>query len=431
MSIGDYRERQLDTHTLRRSLTWIQGTPMTIGAVLGSGILVLPAVTADISGPAALLAWLLMSLLSFPIALTLGALTAKLPHAGGIVAYAREAFGPSVGAIVGWLFLGTIPIGVPIVALIGSNYIGTVLGLTSWQVTLIGAGLVALSVTLNIRGVELAGWVQVLVIALIAILLTVAILAALPHVLINNFQPFAPHGWWSVGFSAVMIFWCFVGWEMIAHLAEEFTNPKRDVPLSLALAALVIAVLYLAVAFVTIGTRAYGDHIGLAPLSMLVGAIFGRTAAAFTAVLALLISFATIHTNIAGFSRMIYAQARQGDFPKIFSKIHRTYQTPAAALLGLAAVFALVFLANFIFHPNLGTIIKWPSAIFIALYMIAMASGVKLFSIGTMNWWTASISLVVCMIIYGFSGWAMLFPLVLGVVGWMMSKRRYVVEVQR
>lgn len=412
-----------ENHGLRQSLTWVQGTPMTIGAVLGSGILVLPAVTADIAGPAALAAWLVMSVLSFPLALTLGALAAKIPHAGGIVAYTREAFGPSAGAVVGWLFLGTIPVGVPIVSLIGASYIGAVLGLSQWDITLIAAAVLTLSIILNFIGIKLSGWIQVTVIALIAGLLALAVLAAFPHVRSASFVPFAPHGWTSIGLCAVMIFWCFVGWEMIAHLAEEFKNPRRDVPLSLGLAALVIAVLYLSVAFVTIGTKAYGGQRSGAPLSALVGIGWGHMASSLTAVLALVIAFATVHTNIAGFSRMIYAQARHGDFPRPLARLHARFQTPVTALVSLAVVFAAVLLADLLFRPDLGSIIKWPSAIFIVLYIAAMASGVRLLARFSFSWWLSVIALIFCIVIYCFSGWAMLFPLGLCALGWVMTRR--------
>lgn len=413
--------------TLKKSLTWVQGTPMTIGAVLGSGILILPAVTANISGPAAIVAWLVMSLLSFPLSLTLGGLAAKLPHAGGIVAYARAAFGPSFGGMVGWLFLGTIPIGVPIVALIGANYLGQVTGMTHAEITMTAALLVATSVALNIRGIKISGWVQVLVITFIGVLLAISVIAAAPHVKATAFQPFAPHGWSSVGLAAVMIFWCFVGWEMIAHLAEEFKFPSRDVPLSLSLAAFVIALLYLAVAVVTIGTHAYGGDVELAPLGTLVGIGFGQMASSFTAVLALLIAFATIHTNIAGFSRMLYAQAREGDFPPFLGRIHRLYGTPVGALSTLAVFFALVLLVYFTFQPNLGAVIEWPSAIFIALYIITALAGLKLFQRGSTNWWLSAISFVMCTVIYCFSGFAMLLPALLGLTGWFITRRRYMV----
>lgn len=101
---------------LRPSLGWAEGAGFTVAAVLGAGVLVLPAVTATLAGPAAILAWMLMAVAAAPMALTLGALAVRLPDAGGIAAYAREAFGPRVGRVVGLLYLGTVPVGAPAAA---------------------------------------------------------------------------------------------------------------------------------------------------------------------------------------------------------------------------------------------------------------------------------------------------------------------------
>lgn len=409
---------------LKRSITWVQGTALTIGAVLGSGILILPALTATVAGPASLISWVVMSILSLPLALTLGRLAAKLPHAGGIVAYARHAFGPVIGAATGWLFIGTVPMGVPIVSLVGANYLGNLMNWSHWEVTGVAAVILLTSLLMNARGIEVSGWIQVLIVCLIAGLLVVAIVTSAPTVHQTAFVPFHPHGWKPVGVAAVMIFWCYVGWEMIVHLAEEFRNPSRDVPLSMGLSTFVIAALYLGIAVVTVGTHSYGQNVGLAPLSLLMALGFGKVASALTAVLALIITFATAHTNIAGFSRMMYAQAREGDFPRVFAKLHEKYQTPVVALVGLAVVFSCVLLVNGCFEPNLGFLIQWPSVIFIALYLIAMASALVILPRRDAGWWMGGVALIVCIVIYAFSGWTCLYPVALFSIGCFIAIRR-------
>ncbi len=239
---------------------------MAVGSVLGSGILVLPAVTAEQAGPASLISWVVMSILAIPLAFSLGRLATRVPSAGGIAA-----------------------------------------------------------------------------------LLIAAVVAASPKVDSNPFHPFLPNGWVPVGSAAVAIFWCFVGWEMVAHLAEEFKNPKRDVFVSLSIAPILVGILYVGIA---LGTD-------------------------LTAFLALLVTFGGLHMNIAGFSHMVYAQASEGDFPKRLAYLHQIYKTPVVALLGLSAVFTVVLLINGFFHPNLGAMIQWPSVVFLALYMVAMCSALK------------------------------------------------------
>lgn len=84
---------------LQRSITWIQGTALTIGAVLGCGILILPSVTADAAGPASLFVWVFMSFLSFLLVGTLARLVKIAPSAGGITAYVQLAFQKKAGAV--------------------------------------------------------------------------------------------------------------------------------------------------------------------------------------------------------------------------------------------------------------------------------------------------------------------------------------------
>lgn len=135
-----------------------------------------------------------MSLLAFPLAITLGRLGAKHPHAGGIVEYARLAFGDLGSRITAWLFLGTIPIGVPIIALVGANYVAGTFGLPHWTIPVMAAVMLFASLGLHRQGVDIASWVQVLILSLIAIIMAAAIITAGPHMHSADFHPFVAHG---------------------------------------------------------------------------------------------------------------------------------------------------------------------------------------------------------------------------------------------
>src|SRR5450759_749280 len=95
------------------SLTMLQGSALTIGAVLGTGVISLPGLAARIAGPASFLSWVLLVIASVPLAATFGALGARFPDAGGVASYARRAFGPKAGAVVGWCFFLAVPVGAP------------------------------------------------------------------------------------------------------------------------------------------------------------------------------------------------------------------------------------------------------------------------------------------------------------------------------
>lgn len=408
---------------LKRSLTWVQGTAIAVGAVLGSGVLILPAITAEQAGSGSIVSWLLMSLLAFPLASTLGRLGSKYPHAGGIVEYARLALGDTAGRMTAWLFLGTIPVGVPIVALVGASYVAGTFSLASWTIPAMAAVMLFASLVLHWQGVDMAAWVQVLILVLIAALMVTAIAAAAPHVRLAHFQAPGSDSWLSIGTSAVEIFWCFVGWEMVGHLAEEFRDPIRDLRRVFLLAPFIVGVLYVALSIVTVGTHAYGGADSAAPLSQLVGVGLGTNGALVTGVVALLITLVAIHGNLAGFSRMVYSQARAGVFPAFLGRLHPRHQTPVGAILALGADFAVVLSIYTVFHVHLAALIAWPSVVFLVLYVVAMVSAWKLLK---NEGWRVRISvlvpLVVCVGLYPLSGWATVYPVALGVAGWLIAR---------
>ena len=408
--------------TLHRNLNWVHGTGMAIGSVLGSGVLILPAITAQAAGPASILSWLFMSVLAFPLAMTLGNLAARHPHAGGIVEYARLAFGEKAGRITAWLFLGTIPVGVPIVALIGARYAVGTFGLSPALVPWLAAALLLLPLLMNRQGLVMASWLQVLILVLIAALMVSAIVAAGPQVRLASFYPVAPHGWFAVGRSAIEIFWCFLGWEMVGHLAEEFRNPARALRRTFIMAPTLVGVLYVTLAVVTVGTRSYGASTHGAPLSQLVGLGLGGAGSLVTGIVALMITLVAIQGNVAGFSRMIYSQAREGVFPAWLGRVHSRYGTPTMALMALTLDFALVLAIDTVTRVNLGTLIAWPSTLFLVLYIIAMAAARKL--VPTTGWgrMLPVVALVLCVALLLFSGYTLLYPLGLGTVGWIMVR---------
>ncbi|GAB3433288.1 amino acid permease [Flindersiella endophytica] len=83
-------------------VTALQGAALYLGAVLGTGVVALPSMTARAAGPASLLAWLALVVLSVPLAATFAGLAARYPDAGGVATYVRRAFGTGAAAVTGW-----------------------------------------------------------------------------------------------------------------------------------------------------------------------------------------------------------------------------------------------------------------------------------------------------------------------------------------
>src|SRR3954464_5035766 len=118
----------VDRRETAHMLSTRSATAMYVGAVLGPGVLFLPALAARVAGPASIIAWIGLLALSAPLAVTFAALGVRYPEAGGTASYARAAFGRRAGTATGWWFLAGVAIGAPAVALIGGNYVAELVG---------------------------------------------------------------------------------------------------------------------------------------------------------------------------------------------------------------------------------------------------------------------------------------------------------------
>ena len=413
---------------LRKSITWVRGSAVTIGGVLGAGILALPAVVAEMAGPASLISWILMGLFSLPIVIVIGMMSSESPDSGGMASYAQQAFGKFWGQVSGILVLGAMFFGMPITALIGANYIGSILGLSSFQVYMIAGALILIAVLLNYMGVELSGKVQVMVVSVILIILVFTVVSSIPQVKISSFVPFAPNGYAEVGKAMNLLFFAFMGWEMVAHLSEEFYNPKKDIPRSLGVGFILINLVYLSIAFVTIGSNVYKTSNSASAMIYLISNTWGNGAGSVIAVLGLIICYCAVHTYIAGISRLVYAEAREGNFPKVFVTLHHKYQSPSVALISFVPLFILILLLSYIFSWELKVFISIPSTAFLMVYIISMMACIKVLP-SRFGKVMAFISSVLCTVIFIFSGKIILYPLSIILITYCIKKKWRVNEV--
>ena len=106
----------------------LQGTALTLGALLGTGVISLPALAAEAAGPASLVAWGVLLPVSVAFAATFTALGSRFPDGGGVTTYVRRAFGHRASTAVGWAFYFTIPLGAPTAAGFAAHYVADALG---------------------------------------------------------------------------------------------------------------------------------------------------------------------------------------------------------------------------------------------------------------------------------------------------------------
>jgi amino acid efflux transporter len=310
--------------TKESGLSVAQGTALCVGAVLGTGVISMPALAAAVAGPASLVAWLALILLSAPLAWSFAALGARYPDGGGVSTYARLAFGPRASAAVGWCFYFAIPLGAPPACAFAGGYVADVLGGGEFTRIATFLAIVGAVFVMNWFGLRISGRVQLVLTGVLAVLLLVTVIAALPHAHRASLHPFAPHGWSGIGAAAAVLVWGFAGWEAVSSLSAEYRDPRRDVPRATGIAVLVVGALYLAVAVTSVlvlGPALAGSP---APLADLLATGVGGPVRVITAIVAVLLTLGAVNAYLAGGSRLGVALARDGSLPSFINTPRRS-----------------------------------------------------------------------------------------------------------
>jgi amino acid efflux transporter len=415
-----------DTGGLRKVITVPHAVALYVSSVLGSGVLALPGLAANLAGPASLVAWIVLSLASYPFAYTFASLSARNPQSGGIYGFVKEAFGRHAAAVAGWLFALWYIAGAPAATLIAASYLGFAFPLTRLEIHLVAAAVIAVPFLINLRGIVFSNRVQAGIVITIVAMLVLAVSLSSASVRAENFAPFMPRGLLPVGTAAALIFWSYLGYENVSNVAEEFRDPKRDFPRSVLVSVVAIGLLYLAVAFVTVGTRAYAVGGGVAPFAALFTNVLGAEAAIGTAALAVLIVFGTVNAYTAGMSRVLLAVARDGALPTSLSRVSGRTGAPTRSVTLLSGL-SLAMLAVYYFSGvDLQTALLIPSGAAVLVYVIGSAAGVKLLPVRGARRALPWASLVVSVVVLPFIGPLALVAVAIGggALGYSLLVRR-------
>ena len=409
-------------HGLKKAIKLRNAVALYASSVLGSGVLILPGLAAQIAGPGSILAWILLSLASYPFAFTFASLSSRRPESGGVYSFAKEAFGLQIATVTGWLFALWVITGAPAVALIAASYLGYAFPLNRAETFLLGLGIFFAAFIVNYRGIVVSNKVQLATIGSIIALLLAALISSSFFVKVENFTPFLPSGIIPVGTAAALIFWSYLGYENVSNVAEEFENPKRDFRRSIILSVVLISVLYICVAFVTVGTLAYKAGGSVAPCAVILSNVLGKYGAAGTAVLAVFIIFGTVNAYTTGMSRVFYAVSKDGGFPKALDHLSEKTKVPDRSLMTLFGCIFPVFVIYYFFNVNLETALLIPSGAAILVYIIGSGAGVKLLgqvekSARKKTVVLPSISLLISLIVVIFVGWLLIVSVAVSLAG--------------
>ncbi|HKA49687.1 MAG TPA: amino acid permease [Candidatus Dormibacteraeota bacterium] len=390
----------------RHRLGVVRGSALYVGALIGPGLLLVPALGVQAAGPASILAWGALLLLSAPLAATFAVLGVRYPVSGGVAAYVRAGLGDAAAAVTGGWFLTAVAIGGPAVSLIGGYYVADLTASGPVVAPIVALAMFGSVLATNALGLRLSSALQLGLSSILVAVLAIAIAVAIPERGGANWTPFAPHGWWAVGTAANVLVWLFVGWEAVAQLAGEFRRPSVDLPRAMVVAFVVVTALYISVAVATIGVA--GNSLSRVPLADLVSVGFGRVGRDATAVLAVALTMGTMNVYMAGAARLTVELAATGAVPHWLGDSRRIVPLRPLAVLAVIGLALLGALAGGLLNAT--DIVRATSSLFVGVYVLAIASAVRILRGRARA--TAVAAVIMVAIVGFFSGWYILVPAV-------------------
>ena len=356
---------------LKKGLGLLGVFSVSSGAMISSGIFILPGLAFMHAGPGMILSYLLAGLLALPAMLSQAELATAMPKAGGTYFFIDRTFGPAFGTLGGisnWFSISLKSA----FALIGIGEFATLIypNTTEFHVKLIAIACCILFILINIRGIGHAAKAQIaMVLGLIGVLI-LYIVFGMSHVEIANFTPLIPHGTVSVLGTAGFVFISYGGLTKTASVSEEVRNPGRNIPLGMLLSLIVVSTLYVLVVFVTIGILD-GNSLSksLTPLSEGAGIFLGMPGVIILSIAAMLAFITTANAGIMSTSRIPMAMGRDGLLPKSFASVGSRFKTPHISIL-----FTCAFIIAAILFLNLENLVRLASTLMILLFMLVNLS---------------------------------------------------------
>ncbi|MEV5951461.1 amino acid permease [Streptomyces sp. NPDC051993] len=380
-SIQDTEEPE---HALKKSLSALDLTVFGVGVIIGTGIFVLTGkVAKENAGPSVSLAFVVAGIVCALAALCYAEFASTVPVAGSAYTFSYASLGELPAWIIGWDLVLEFALGTAVVAVGWSGYVRSLLDNAGWHLPeglsgrdgahgfgfdILAAALVLVLTGILVLGMKLSARVTSVVVAIKVTVVLIVIIAGAFFIKSANYSPFIPpaqpqtaggnikaplielisgyaptnFGVMGIFTAASVVFFAFIGFDIVATAAEETKNPQRDMPRGILGSLLICTILYVAVSIVVTGMEHYTDLSVDAPLAdafkatghpFFAGIISFGAAVGLTTVCMIL---------LLGQTRVFFAMSRDGLLPRFFSRVHPRFRTPHRPTILLGGIIAVV-----------------------------------------------------------------------------------------
>ncbi|SER57120.1 amino acid/polyamine/organocation transporter, APC superfamily [Psychrobacillus sp. OK032] len=351
-----------------------------VGAIVGTGIFILPGTVAALhTGPAIVFSFIIAAIVCALAGLCYSEFSSSVPVTGSAYTYGYIVFGELIAWLVGWALLLEYGLAVAAVATGWSSYLsallegfnitiphaisgsfnpaeGTYLNVPAIAIIFIIAFLLSLGIKESTKINMIMVFIKVIVILLF---IGVGIFYVEPA----NWQPFMPFGIEGVLSGAALVFFAYLGFDAVSSAAEEVKNPQRNMPIGIIGSLFLCTILYVAVALVLTGIVSY-THLNVSdPVSFVMQLVNQDWVAGVISLGAVVGMMTVILVMLYGGTRLLYALGRDGLLPKSMYELHKKYKTPikntwvfATLVAFCAGVIPLSRLAELV---NMGTLIAF------------------------------------------------------------------------
>jgi APA family basic amino acid/polyamine antiporter len=391
-------ETRQAAHRLRKDLSALDLTVFGVGVIIGTGIFVLTGqVAKDKAGPAVAISFVVAAIVCGLAALCYAEFASTVPVAGSAYTFSYATLGEFPAWIIGWDLILELALGAAVVAVGWSGYAKSLLdglgihlpeAIAGEEATFnIPAMLVVLAVTaLLVLGTKISSRLNAIIVAIKIAVVLMVIVAGFFFIKASNYTPFVPKahptpavegvkapliqvlfgftpvsfGWFGVFAAVAVVFFAFIGFDVVATAAEEARKPQRDLPLAIIGSLVICTTLYILVSLVVVGMVNYTRLSAEAPLADAFKSVGHPGFATIVSVGALAGLTTVVLILLLGQSRVFFAMSRDGLLPSWLAAVHPRFGTPyrSTIIMGLivALMAGLIPLAALAELVNIGTL---------------------------------------------------------------------------
>jgi APA family basic amino acid/polyamine antiporter len=390
------RDTEEPDHQLKKRLGPLDLTVFGVGVVIGTGIFVLTGKAAGMqAGPAVAISFVLAAVACGLAALCYAEFASTVPVAGSAYTFSYASLGELIAWIIGWDLILELALGAATVAVGWSSYLNDVLSaahitMPQWLYgdghNLVAAAIVLVLTAVICFGIKLSSQINFVIVAIkVAVVLLVIIVGAF-YIKTSNWVPFIPppgstgaagppaapsllqdlglspgsFGISGVFTGAALVFFAFIGFDVVATAAEETKKPQRDLPIGIFASLAICATLYVLVSLVVTGMVKYTDVEVDAPLAAAFRSVGLPVIATIISIGALAGLTTVMMILLLGQSRVFFAMSRDRLLPPVFAKVSHRFGTPYRTTLVtgivVATIAALVPLTELAELVNIGTL---------------------------------------------------------------------------